>query len=137
ELNAYADTEITWNKLMFNPGVRVSYWANVYDKPHVEPRLSIAYRQHIHSVNFSVANMRQSMHLLSNNTAGVPIDLWVPAIREAPPMQSTIYAVGYARNTTQYLLQVGSCYKTSKNVIEIHEGKAFLGTQMEWNDKVV
>lgn len=137
EINAYADAEITWDKLMINPGVRLSYWANVYDRPHLEPRLSVAYRQDIHSFNFSVANMRQSMHLLSNNTAGVPIDLWVPATREALPMQSTIYAVGYARNTKRNLIQAGSYYKTYKNVIEFQEGKSFFGDQLAWNDKIV
>ena len=137
EFNGYLDAQFTWQQLRFQPGVRISYWANVYDQPHLEPRLSISYRKGIHSVEVSAAHMRQSMHLLSNNTAGVPLDLWVPAVPEAPPMQSTVYSVGYARNTSQRLFQFGGYYKTYENVIEFEEGKSFFGDELDWNDKIV
>ncbi|MGF1637179.1 MAG: carboxypeptidase-like regulatory domain-containing protein [Cyclobacteriaceae bacterium] len=137
EINAYMDAEYIWNKFVLNPGLRLSYWANVYDRPHLEPRLSVSYREEIHSVNFSFSNMQQSMHLLSNNSTGVPMDIWVPATQEAQPMQSSIYAVGYSRNTTKYLMQAGSYFKTYSNVIEFQEGKSFFGDQLAWDDKIV
>ena len=136
EVSAYADAVITHHQLEINPGLRTSWWFNLYNKPHLEPRLLLTYHYNNNAISASAAGMRQSLHLLSNNSAGVPVDLWVPATQNIRPMKSFIYAIGYAKNTSQYLLQLGSYYKTYQNVIEFQEGKSFFGDKLEWSEKV-
>ena len=80
--------------------------------------------------------MQQGLHLLSNNSAGVPVDLWVPATRQIPPMQSWVYALGFARDQQPYVLQTGLYYKTFQQVIEFQQGKSFFGDRLSWSDKI-
>ena len=137
EISGYADLEIIFGKWLLHPGVRYVYWPNIYNAPHLEPRLTVSYREGIHAFNFSFDNMRQSMHLLSHNSAGAPMDLWVPAITEVPPMQTSIFALGYARSTENNLVQLGSYFKTYSNVIEFQQGKSFFGDQLTWDEKII
>lgn len=137
EFSGYADLEIILGKWMLHPGARYVYWPNIYSAPHLEPRLALAYREGIHAFNISYDNMKQSMHLLSNNSAGAPMDLWVPAISEVPPMQTNIFAMGYARSTENNLIQIGGYFKTFSNVIEFQQGKSFFGDQLSWEQKIV
>jgi hypothetical protein len=136
ELSTYVESTITLDQFEINPGLRATYWFNIYNRPHLEPRVSLNYRYHLHSFNISATKMRQSLHLLSNNSAGLPVDLWVSSSREIKPMESYNYAIGYARNTALYLFQLGGYYKTFENMIEFQEGKSFFGNNQAWSDKI-
>ena len=94
--------EDTWEvnrRLNVNIGVRFSSF-NVEDKAYqaVEPRLSLRYR--IYSdwfVQGSYSYMQQYIHLLTNNGAGLPNDIWVPATALVPPQQASQWAVGISK----------------------------------------
>ncbi|GAB3930766.1 TonB-dependent receptor [Larkinella terrae] len=99
-----------------------------------EPRLSVAYLvKPSFSVKASYAMMNQFTHLLSNNGAGLPADLWVPTTSRLLPQQAHQVAVGLARDFTHashpsrnLAVTLEGYYKILSNSISYVEGASFL-----------
>jgi hypothetical protein len=140
ETSAYIedDYEIT-PKLKANFGFHFNLYN--YQKtfyPSIQPR--IALRQMIRndlSLKFSYANMRQNIHLLTNNTLGLPNDLWVPATDLVKPMLSNQVALGIAKTlNNMFEFTFETYYKTMDNIIEFKEGASFLNMNQTWESQV-
>lgn len=110
-----------------------------------EPRASVRYllRKDL-SIKASYALMNQYMHLLSNTGIGLPTDLWVPATKKAPFMQSNQVALGLAKDFKKgFDVSVEGYYKKMTNVLNYREGASFLnldgnsGQNVSWEDNVV
>ncbi|MFN3556802.1 MAG: TonB-dependent receptor [Bacteroidales bacterium] len=125
--------------LKVNAGARVS-WFNPGGKNYfaLEPRVSMRYLfSDQFALKASYARMSQHIHLLTNNNIGLPTDLWVPATRNVPVMNSSQYAAGATWSLSgMYHLSLESYYKTMNNVIEYREGASFLANYSNWEGKV-
>ncbi len=80
------------------------------------------------SVKASYAQMKQYIHFLTNNTLGMPTDLWMPATDLVIPQKSIQYAVGTSIGITDKInLTVEAFYKDMYNLVELKEGESVFG----------
>lgn len=106
--------------------------------PSIQPRIAARYLiNKTLSFKSSFSNMRQNIHLLTNNTLGLPNDLWVPATDKVKPMSSNQIAIGLAKSyKDMYEFTFETYYKTMQGVIEYKEGTSYLNVTSSWEDKV-
>ena len=135
------DVKLT-KKLKVNWGVHLSSF-HVRDTffPSIQPRLSARYLLKKNwAIKGSYSEMRQFIHLLTNERAGLPTDLWVPATERAKPEDSWQLALGVAKplkiKNHDFEISLEGYYKEMNNVISYKEGAAFLGINESWEDKV-
>jgi len=91
------------------------------------------------SLKASYTRMMQPVHLLSNNDAGLPTDLWVPATKDVPPQKSSLLVIGLAGKiapSKSITWSVEGFYKNMKNLIEFSEGASFFSGPTDWQEKV-
>ncbi len=140
ELFAYIEDDFKIGKrLKANLGVHASGFL-VGDKTYhsIQPRVALRYKlNELSSIKASYSRMTQFLHLLTNQSIGLPTDLWVPVTDSIPPQQSDQFAIGYARTVKKdYELSVEAYYKTMENVIEYKDGASFVGNDKDWQKKV-
>lgn len=151
EIAVYIRDEIEFNeKLKINFGLRASAFQQIgpyktailnneglpidsitYDKGEpiatyggIEPRLNIRYSlTSSSSVKAGVTVANQYIHLVSNSTALLPTDLWVPSTKLVKPQRGIQYSVGYFHNLVDntYEFSVETYFKTLNNQIEFSE----------------
>tara|TARA_B100000780_G_scaffold279100_1_gene255574 strand:+ start:1231 stop:3618 length:2388 start_codon:yes stop_codon:yes gene_type:complete len=104
----------------------------------LQPRLSARYMLgDNNSIKWSYVQMVQYMHLLSNQTIGLPTDLWVPVTNSIAPQEAWQSAIGYAHNLGKgWELTLEGYYKDMQNLIEYKEGSSFLTSAEDWQQKV-
>ena len=140
ELSIYAQEE--WEvgkKLKMNIGLHFNFFSqSSYTALSLQPRFSARYLTSPKtSIKLSYAKMQQNLHLLTNVSAGLPTDLWVPAISRAPSEVSHQVAIGFAAKAAKKIeLSVEGYYKTLQNVIEYSEGQIFIGGDENWEDVI-
>jgi hypothetical protein len=127
-------------KWRMNAGIRLTNFIqknDAYFNP--EPRYSVRYliKEDL-SVKASYALMNQYMHLLSNTGIGLPTDLWVPATKRAPSMQSQQVAVGVTKDFLKkgYDVTLEGYYKEMTNVLGYREGASFFSFENEGDEQV-
>ncbi len=133
------NVEIT-QRLYANVGVHTStLWVDNQSYLSLQPRVSISYLPKPKwKVNASYARMNQFIHLLTNSTLGIPLDLWVPATSAAPPMSSSQWTLGINHKLgNQLSLSVESYYKEMDNLIAYREGANFVDSRTTWEQKIV
>ena len=89
-----------------------------------EPRLSLKYSlDSISSIKASYSRTRQYVHLASNGTGSIPVDLWLPSSQIIKPRIADIFALGYFRNIMDSKLQfsVEAYYKNIKNEVDFKD----------------
>lgn len=141
ELFLYLEDELTITEnFMLNVGF---HFSNFIESKHtfysVQPRLAGNYSiTDNYSIKASYSGMMQPFHLLSNNDAGMPTDLWVPATKEVPPQKSSQFAFGIAGETRHYAeWSIEAFYKTMSNLIEFADGASFFSGATDWKEKIV
>jgi outer membrane cobalamin receptor len=104
----------------------------------LQPRISGRYLMaKSWALKASATYMQQYIHLLSNNSLGLPTDLWVPTTDVIPPEKSWQYSLGIAKTlANKYIFSVEGYYKTMENVLEYKDGAAFLNSYEAWYDKI-
>ncbi len=104
----------------------------------LQPRISARYLlNEKSSLKWSYVQMVQYMHLLSNQTIGLPTDLWVPVTENVLPQESWQTAVGYAYNLGKgWEFTLEGYYKDMQNLIEYKDGASFLFGFEDWQEKV-
>ncbi len=136
--------------LTFNYGLRYSIFQSIgaatvynFDSTHVaidstvyskndfyntysgfEPRLGFKYSlSEVSSIkgNFSITD--QYIHLASNSTGGMPVDIWLPSSKNIKPRIANMYALGYFRNIRKNTIEtsVEAYYKEVKNEIDFKD----------------
>ncbi|MCC6279804.1 MAG: TonB-dependent receptor, partial [Saprospiraceae bacterium] len=139
EFAAYAEDD--WkinNRIRVNGGLHFSGFA-LSGKPYfsLQPRLNARYLfDRGWSLKAGFSTMRQYIHLLTNETIGLPTDLWLPTTKRIKPQDSWQAALGTAKTLGQdYEFSVELYYKEMNNVIAFREGSSLL--QFEgWEDRV-
>lgn len=141
ETALYAEDDMNVSKkFKLNYGLHLNlYNYNKYFKASVQPRVAARYliRKDL-SVKASYSRMNQNIHLLTNNSLGLPNDLWVPATDKVKPMISNQVAMGIAksfRRDVEFTFE--TYYKDMRNVIEYKEGASYLGYNSSWEEKVL
>jgi TonB dependent receptor/TonB-dependent Receptor Plug Domain/CarboxypepD_reg-like domain len=88
------------------------------------------------AVKTAFSTMQQNIHLLTNETIGLPTDLWLPATDIVKPQTSWQVATGVAKTFGKdYEFSVEGYYKEMKNVIAFKEG-ASLFSFTNWEERV-
>ncbi|MDG1160227.1 MAG: TonB-dependent receptor [Flavobacteriales bacterium] len=116
------------NEFYFNPQVR-------FAARYLLPKgLSLGENA---SIKASYSRMVQYLHLLTNSSIGLPIDLWLPVTDQVPQQISDQVSLGYATSfNDSYSLSIEGYYKTMQNLIEYKDGAAFQGSGENWENKV-
>lgn len=100
-------------------GETIKDWFNL------EPRASIQYQLNPRSsVKASYQRTAQYIHLLSNTTASIPLDIWTPSTNNIDPQMADQFAIGYFRNFKEntYELSLETYYKSLDNIIDYVDG---------------
>ncbi len=109
------------------------------DKPYssAQPRLNARYLfGRGWSLKAGFSTMRQYIHLLTNETIGLPTDLWLPTTKRVKPQDAWQAALGGAKTFGKdYECSVEVYYKEMKNVIAFREGSSLFQFQ-NWEDRV-
>jgi len=139
KLNLYASDEINFKKLKLNIGVHYSGFMhkNKYYQ-NIEPRLGAEFSvtENVF-LNLSYNKMAQYIHLVSNNSGGLPTDLWLPVTENVKPATSNQYTAGFAINLKKgYRMSIESYYKTMENLLEYKEGTSYFTTTNNWESTV-
>lgn len=135
----YLEDEFSLNKLKANIGLHASGFS-IKDKNYfsVQPRVGLRYLVNKKtSLKASFASMTQYINLLTNESIGLPTDLWVPSTERIKPQQSFQTAIGLAttlKNDIEFSAE--AYYKEMKNVISYKEGANFFNIEENWEDKI-
>lgn len=94
-----------------------------------EPRLSLTQvLKNNSSVKFSFTRMAQYLHLVSNTTASIPLDVWTPSTNNIKPQIGYQYSLGYFRNFKDNLIETSAevYYKDLQNQVDYIDGADLL-----------
>ena len=100
-------------------GETIKDWFNL------EPRASVQYQLSPESsVKASYQRTAQYIHLLSNTTASIPLDIWTPSTNNIEPQKADQYAVGYFRNfkDNTYETSLEGYYKDFYQLLDYVDG---------------
>ncbi len=85
-----------------------------------DPTVSVHIRPDPNSIiTASFSRSHQNLHLISNSTAGTPLDIWIPSSPNIKPQRANQYALGYTRKSMFGILELslGAYYKKMNNQI--------------------
>jgi outer membrane receptor for ferrienterochelin and colicin len=140
EVSVYAEDNLDLGEhLDLDLGLRLSlfhtqgksYWS-------AQPRLSARYRlSGGFSLKAAYSQMEQYVHQLSSAALVMPTDLWVPITRNIRPMHARQYSAGaYFNGLDGWEFSLEAYYKHLDNVLEYQDGVSFLGSSVNWEEKV-
>ncbi len=94
---------------------------------NLEPRLSVKYDLNENSsIKASYNRMAQYIHLISNTTASIPLDVWTPSTNNIKPQLADQVALGYFRNFSKnekiIETSVEVYYKKLQNQVDYIDG---------------
>lgn len=90
----------------------------------IEPRLFAKYSlDKTSSLKGGITFTNQYIHLVSNSSSTLPIDVWVPSSEKVKPQQGVQYAIGLFKNfkNDDYETSIEVYYKNLKNQIDYRE----------------
>jgi hypothetical protein len=143
EIFLYAEDEWKAGKsLWLNAGVHLSGFLVDNKFYHsLQPRLGARYQLPRNwALKFSYTHMTQYLHLLANNEASLPTDLWVPSTGNVRPMFSRQVSAGISKRSKNNMfgLSFETYFKTMEHVIEYKEyGSPFTGAGEHWDENVI
>jgi hypothetical protein len=126
------------SRLRFNYGLHASGFV-LKDQPYysLQPRVNARFLAGGGwAVKGAFSTMRQYIHLLTNESLGLPTDLWLPTTKRVKPEDSWQAALGVAKTLRgDFEVSVEAYYKEMKNVIAFKEGGSFFQFN-DWQDRV-
>ncbi len=139
EYFAYLEDELKLGKLKANIGIHASgFTIGSKNYSSIQPRVGLRYLLNKKwSLKASYASMAQYINLLTNESIGLPTDLWVPSTERIKPQTSWQAAFGIATTLKNNIeLSVEGYYKEMDNVISYKEGASFFNIEENWEDKI-
>ena len=100
-------------------------WETIKTYGRLEPRASFRYQlSHSASVKGSYNRMNQYIHLISNTTVSLPIDVWQPSTNNLKPQQGDQLAMGYFQNFQEnsYETSAEVYYRWTENQVDYIDG---------------
>lgn len=141
EIVLYAEDEIKLSsKWTFRPGVHFANWFGTkFNYSSLQPRLYTGYSLNPkHTLYASFTQMAQFLHLISNNTYGLPTDFWIPSTDDIAPEESYMAAIGYAGKPLKGMAyNVELYYKDIQNVTTYNMGKSIFDNSQQWSDNII
>ena len=140
EYFAYVEDELKYGKLKANIGLHTSgFTIKETNYSSFQPRIGLRYLLNSKwSLKASYAKMSQYINLLTNESLGLPTDLWVPSTEKIKPQESWQTAIGIATTFKKNIeFSVEGYYKKMDNVISYKEGASFLEINKDWEEKIV
>jgi hypothetical protein len=129
EFNSYLESIITpFSQLKINAGVRNSLiWYEDLTRNIIEPRVALKYEiiHGIWSIRTSYSRMSQPIHLVSDNSGGIPVDMWTPSSGFIPVELSDEVSIGmeYSLSGEKNLsFQLEGFLKKQDNLVELNPG---------------
>jgi hypothetical protein len=139
EYNSYVDAAwLIRRNIRFNAGVNYVQYHIRGDKFNfAQPRLSFNYKP-VKNLLLHAAFQRtaQFLHLLTSNTIGIPIDMWLPSTNIAKPETANTYSGGISYYKGDYAFNVEAFHKEMSNVIDYKEQANYIGSDNNWEDKI-
>ncbi|HEY5823071.1 MAG TPA: TonB-dependent receptor, partial [Cyclobacteriaceae bacterium] len=120
----YGDTIVGMEKPLVSVTEKAT-WEPIQSYGNLEPRASFRYQlAKTASIKGSYNRMNQYIHLISNTTASIPIDVWQPSTNNIKPQQADQVALGYFKNfkESRYETSAEVYYKWTKNQVEYIDG---------------
>ncbi len=139
EYNAYSDVYIRFHrKVSATFGLLYAqYNLQGIQYAKSQPRFNLNYRPNKKLlVHASYSYSMQFLHLLTNSTAGLPIDLWLPSTMKIKPEFANITSAGISYSKGKYLYNFEAFNKNMGNLIEYKEQVNYIGKDNNWEDKV-
>ena len=96
---------------------------------NLEPRISFRYQLNPSaSIKASYNRMVQYIHLLSNTTASIPLDVWTPSTNNIDPQIGDQFALGYFRNFNNNKIEasIEAYYRDTRNQLDYIDGADLL-----------
>jgi hypothetical protein len=126
------------SRLRVNYGLHLSGFV-LKDDPYLslQPRINARYLfDGGWALKGAFSTMRQYIHLLTNESIGLPTDLWLPTTKQVKPQDSWQVALGVAKTLGDgYEFSVEGYYKEMDNVIAFKEG-ASLFQFSDWQSRI-
>ncbi|MCS6822363.1 MAG: TonB-dependent receptor [Microscillaceae bacterium] len=105
-------------------------WQTIQQYGFLEPRFSINYKLSPKTAfKASYNRMAQYIHLVSNTTASIPLDVWTPSTNNIRPQIADQVALGYFQNfgeNDDYEFSAETYYKDMQNQIDYIDGADLL-----------
>ncbi len=140
EYTAYIEDDLHYGAFKANIGLHLSAFdVNGTFYKSLQPRVGVNYLiNNDIALKASFCTMRQYINLLSNEGLGLPSDLWVPSTERIKPQDSWQAAIGVAKTVKDELeVSIEAYYKKMTNVLSYSAGQNYLGTNRDWQDKVI
>ncbi len=125
-LNNDPTTGVTTGSAFYEKGSVIENFHNL------EPRLATRYKLgQSSSIKASYHRMVQYVHLVSNTTASLPIDVWTPAGQYIKPAKADQAAIGYFRNFSNnvYEFSAETYYKKYYDLLDYKDGAELMLNQ--------
>jgi len=101
----------------------------------LEPRFDLRYLiDNNNSIKISYTYVKQYQHLLSNSSAGLPTDIWLPVNKYIKPQYSNQYSVGYYKSFSEnkYEFSTELYFRRIENLIDYKDNAdLFLNPHVE------
>lgn len=139
EFAAYIEDDMSFGAFKANIGLHISAF-DVQNKFYssLQPRIGLNYLlNNSIALKGSFCTMRQYINLLTNESLGLPSDLWVPSTEKVKPQDAWQAAVGVAKTFfDEYEFTLEGYYKKMKNIVAYKPGANYLGENKNWEEKV-
>lgn len=140
EYSAYVESQIPAGRsLSFNLGAHALYYASKgFEYVSIQPRLMANFNLNSHfTVKAGYSHMAQPLHLLVNNSASYPVDIWVPAVKAFKPAVSQMAEAGiWYSFFNDYEFSSEVYFKKINGVLNYRNGESFFHLNNNWENKV-
>lgn len=141
EFAVFAEDEVQINeRWMVRPGLHFANWfSERFNYSSLQPRFYTSYKlSKKHSLYASYTQMAQFLHMISNNTYGLPTDFWLPSSSRIEPEEASLITVGYAGNSVAgFTYNLEGYYKDIQNTTTYSMGKNLFDNSLKWDEKII
>ena len=136
ELRSYIETNWDVTKhLSVVAGIFSMYWHQI-SQISFDPRISASYSLPGKSfIKTSYAINHQYIHLLNNNSGGLPVDLWIPSSATIHPESAEQFSVAFSKQIKSINFSVEAYTKKMDNLIYYKPGYSVFNT-LKWDDAI-
>ncbi len=140
EFVVFVEDEIKINdRLSIRPGMHLANWfSDRFNYSSLQPRFYTNYKLALaHSIYFSYTRMAQFLHLINNNTYGMPTDFWLPSSDKIEPEGAHLITAGYAARPGRISYNLEGYYKYLNNTTTYSMGKNLFDNSLKWDEKII
>ncbi|MFZ1455028.1 MAG: TonB-dependent receptor, partial [Saprospiraceae bacterium] len=133
----YFNNEYIWNKFSFNAGLNVNINKYLPSNFTLEPRIISLYKIKDNiGIHASFSRTTQNIFQLSNNSLGLPTDVWIGSNQGIPVSSALNYALGASMEHKMYALSVDVYYRKLDGMLRYNPGSNFLLNGVDWKNRL-